>query len=407
MAAGVNRARQYGATVVTAPGTDGFDRLRVVTSPFSRADQWAQTATAGGPRLPDLLPAVLQGPGPQGLAWWQWLALPLFVVIALAVGRGLGAITSGLLHRAFRRTPTRWDERLLDPVAPAINVLWASAVFRAAMPWLELHDTAHALVTAAIAAVGIIAVFWALWRSVDVVVELTIEKSWGADASARSMILVGGNLLKTAVVLVGGVSTAAAFGYPVATIVAGLGIGGIAFAFGAQKTVENLFGSIALATDQPLRVGDVVKVEGVEGQVEQIGARSTRLRTADRTLVTIPNGRLADSRIESLAARDRLRMAATVMLAYGTTEAQVRQVIEGIEQRLRAQPLVWPDVVVARLANLGPTSIDIEVMCWFLTSDFDAFRNARQEVLLAIIGVVEQAGARFVTPPAVTPLATP
>ena len=221
------------------------------------------------------------------------------------------------------------------------------------------------------------------------------------------MIIVGGNLLKAAVVLLGGVSTAAAFGYPVTTVVAGLGIGGIAFAFGAQKTVENLFGSIALATDQPLRVGDVVKVEGVEGQVEQIGARSTRLRTADRTVVTIPNGRLADSRIESLATRDRLRMTTTVMLAYGTTEAQVRQVIDGIEHRLRTQPLVWPDVVVARLANLGPTSIDIEVLCWFATSDFEAFRTARQEVLLAIIGVVEQAGARFVTPPAVTPPAAP
>ena len=106
-------------------------------------------------------------------------------------------------------------------------------------------------------------------------------------------------------------------------MLAGLGIGGIAFAFGAQKTVENLFGSLALAADQPLRVGDTVRVDGIEGQVETIGARSTRFRTADRTLVTIPNGRLADSRIESLAWRDRLRMATIVMLGYGTTEAQV------------------------------------------------------------------------------------
>jgi MscS family membrane protein len=380
-----------------------------VTSVFSRAEVWAQTATParGGPRLPDLLPPVLHQIGPYDLAWWQWLALPLFVAAALAVGRILGAVSGGVLQRVFRRTRTRWDERWLGRVASALTVLWAAMVFRVAMPWLELHDAAHAVVTALLSAVVVITVFWTLWRSVDVIVELTIEQAWGADASARSMLIVGGNLLKTAVLLIGGVSTAAAFGYPVATVLAGLGIGGIAFAFGAQKTVENLFGSIALATDQPLRVGDVVKVEGVEGQVEQIGARSTRLRTADRTLVTIPNGRLADSRIESLAARDRLRMSTTVMLAYGTTEAQVRQVIDGIEHRLRTQPLVWPDVVVARLANLGPTSIDIEVLCWFLTSDFDAFRNARQEVLLAIIGVVEQAGARFVTPPAVTPPAAP
>ena len=143
-------------------------------------------------------------------------------------------------------------------------MLWAAAVFRAAMPWLELHDAAHAFVDRACSPPArVVAVFWALWRSVDVVVELTVEQSWGADASARSMLIVGGNLLKAAVLAVGGVSTAAAFGYPVATIVAGLGIGGIAFAFGAQKTVENLFGSIALATDQPLRVGDVVKVDDV------------------------------------------------------------------------------------------------------------------------------------------------
>jgi MscS family membrane protein len=380
-----------------------------VSRGFARLDLWAQSATpASGPRIPDLLPSMFDGIGPHGLAWWQWLALPIFVAAALAIGRLFGALTRSLLQRAFRRTPTPWDERWLARVASALHVLWATAVFRAAMPWLELHDAAHAVVTAALTAVGVITIFWALWRSVDVVVEFTVERSWGADASARSMIIVGGNLLKAAVLMIGGVSTAAAFGYPVATVVAGLGIGGIAFAFGAQKTVENLFGSIALAADQPLRVGDVVKVEGVEGQVEQIGARSTRLRTADRTVVTIPNGRLADSRIESLATRDRLRMSTTVMLAYGTTEAQVREIIDGIDRRLRAHRLVWPDVVVARLANLGPASIDVEVMCWFQTSDFDAYRDARQELLLAIIGVVEQAGARFVgPPPAVNPPAVP
>jgi MscS family membrane protein len=228
---------------------------------------------------------------------------------------------------------------------------------------------------------------------------VTVEQSWGTDASARSMIIVGGNLLKAAVVVVGAVTTAAALGYPVGTVAAGLGIGGIAFAFGAQKTVENLFGSIALATDQPLRVGDAVKVDDVTGQVEAIGTRSTRIRTADRTLVTIPNGRLADSRIESYAARDRLRMATTVMLAYGTTEAQLRQVLDGIDAVLHQHPLVWPDVVVARLANLSAAAIDIEVMCWFQTSDFEVFRSCRQEALLGIVGVVERAGARFAAPP--------
>ncbi len=382
-----------------------------MTNVLSRADGWAQAATLGSgiPRIPELMPPVLQGMGPYGLAWWQWLALPIFVAAALAVGRVLAAITRGVLQRAFRRTSATWDERWLAQVAPTVTVLWATAVFRLALPWLDLHDTAHRIVAAATTAASVVAVFWALWRSVDVVVEVSLDRPWGAQASARSMLSVGGHLLKVFVVVLGGISTAAAFGYPVATMLAGLGIGGIAFAFGAQKTVENLFGSLALAADQPLRVGDTVRVDGIEGQVETIGARSTRFRTADRTLVTIPNGRLADSRIESLAWRDRLRMATIVMLGYGATEAQVRAVVDGVESLLRRHPLVWPEVVVARVMNLSVTSIDIEVLCWFQTADYDVFRGARQEVLLGIIGVVERSGARFAPPPLppVTPPAAP
>lgn len=368
-----------------------------MTSTIAPAQVWAQTAGAPAGRWnPDHLPAVLQGAGPFGLAWWQWAAVPLLLLVAFVLGRLLGAVTRSLLHRTFQRTASTVDERWLSSVAPALTALWTTAVFKLGLPWLELPAGVEQRADVFLSAAVVIAGFWTLWRSVDALVELTVERSWAArDASARSMLIVGGNLLKVAVVVTGAVTTAAAFGYPVATLVAGLGIGGIAFAFGAQKTVEHLFGSIALATDQPCRVGDVIKVEDLVGQVEQIGTRSTRIRTPDRTLVTIPNGRLADLRIESYAARDRMRLATTVTLAYGATESQLRQVIGGIEAVLRAHPLVWPDVAVARLANLGTASIDIEVLCWFQTTDFEVFRTCRQDVLLAILRVVKEAGVTF------------
>jgi MscS family membrane protein len=377
--------------------------------------EWAQSAgaaPAGGRWISGRLPAILQGQGPHGLAWWQWLALPVLVLAALAIGRLLGALTSSLVQRSFRRTASTVDERWLSSVSPALTALWATAVFRAGLPWLELPDGAERVVGSLVSAAVVVAVFWTLWRSVDAFVELTVERTWAAeDASARSMLIVGGNLLKMAVALTGAVTVAATFGYPVTTVVAGLGIGGIAVAFGAQKTVEHLFGSIALATDQPCRVGDVVKVDDLVGQVERIGTRSTRLRTADRTIVTIPNGRLADLRIESYAARDRMRLATVVMLAYGASESQLRQVVGGIEGVLRAHPLVWPEVAVARLGNLGAASIDIDVQCWFQTTEFEVFRTCRHEVLLGILRVVEESGARFAqighpmaAPPAPAPL---
>ena len=342
------------------------------------------------------LPDVWHSMGPRGLMWWQWLALPLLVVGAWAAGRVLGALVRGLLLRVARRTASMWDERWLERIGPALTSVCATVVAGVALPFLELPAGAARLGVNLLTALGVVAVFWMVWRSVDTLIEMIVERSWAAgDPSARSMLLVGGNLLKAAVMVTGAVTTAATFGYPVTTVVAGLGIGGIAFAFGAQKTVEHLFGSIALATDQPCRVGDTVKVDDIIGTVEHIGARSTRIRTLDRTIVTIPNGRLADSRIESYALRDRIRLGTTITLGYGASAAQVRQVVTGIEDLLRAHPLVWQDVVVARLANLGPATIDIEILCWFATTDYDAFRIAREDVLLAVMGVVEASGAHF------------
>lgn len=373
--------------------------------------RWSAALAQAGPWLPDRLPQALYGYGPKGLLWWQWLAVPILLAAAWILGRLLGAITCGLLQRIFRRTASNWDERWLGRIGPGLTWWWAAIVFKIFQPWLELHAAGERAAESLISAAVVVTTFWMLWRSVDVLTELTVERRWAAeDASARSMIFVGGNLLKTAVMALGVVSTLGAFGYPVTTIVAGLGIGGIAFAFGAQKTVENLFGSIALATDQPLRVGDMVRVDDVVGQVERIGARSTRIRTPDRTVITIPNGRLADSRIESYAVRDRLRLATTIGLAYGTSETQLRQVIAGIDGVLRAHPLVWPDVVVARLVSLGASSVDVEILCWFTTTDFEIFRDARQEVLLAIVKLVEDSGAAFampIVPPAPPPPARP
>jgi MscS family membrane protein len=196
----------------------------------------------------------------------------------------------------------------------------------------------------------------------------------------------------------GAVSVLASLGYPVAGLLAGLGVGGLALALAFQKTGEHLFGSIALAVDQPFRVGDFVKVEDFVGTVETIGLRSTRFRTLDRTLIAIPNGLLADMRLESFTARDRMRLACTVGLVYGTTAAQMRQVLEGLESVLRAHPKIWSEAVVVRFKELAAYSLDIEVMAWFETPEWSEFQLIRQEVLLQFMDVVERAGTSFAFP---------
>jgi MscS family membrane protein len=216
--------------------------------------------------------------------------------------------------------------------------------------------------------------------------------------SARALLALAVRAGKILVLAVGLVSALSQLGYPVAGLIAGLGVGGLAVALAAQKTVENLFGSISLAVDQPFRVGDFVKVEDFTGMVEMIGLRSTRFRTLDRTIVTVPNGRLADMRIESFAPRDRLRLAFTAGLVYGTTAAQVREIVQGFEAALRAQPKLWPDALTVRLKEITQTSLDIEVQAWFTTTDFPEFQGIRQELLLGFLALVEGAGTSFAVP---------
>jgi MscS family membrane protein len=398
-------------SVGTVPGPEGrTDRVYLVRVSSAEGGYWAFS-----PRtvahidewydsledrwIRDSLPRVLLRHGPRGLLLWQWLALPVLFVISLAVGRVLGAITRAVVHQVSKRTPTRWDDRALARLAPAVTLLWAVGVGAALLPSLALVPAAHRFVRSLLGASATLSIFFGLWRSVDVWVDFLLERPWAAEnASARSMLSVGGHLLKALVVVVGVVATIAAFGYPVTTVLAGVGIGGVALAFGAQKTVENLFGSLALAADQPLRVGDFVRVDDFVGTVERIGMRSTQIRTLDRTLITIPNGQLSDKRIESFAARDRIRFATTIGVVYGTTHEQMDRVLKGLEDVLRSHPRIWPDTVIVRFVGFGRSSLDIEVMCWFQTTDYDEFRVLREEALLGFMRVVEDAGTGLAFP---------
>jgi MscS family membrane protein len=159
-----------------------------------------------------------------------------------------------------------------------------------------------------------------------------------------------------------------------------------------------LFGAFSLGADQPFAVGDFVRIDDLLGTVEAIGLRSTRVRTLDRTLVSIPNGKLADMRLETFAVRDRLRLACTVGLVYGSSVAQIRAVLAGIDSVLRQHPKIWQDTVIVRFKEFGESSLNVEVMAWFQTSDWGEFLAIREDTLLQFLEVVEREGSSFAFP---------
>lgn len=349
--------------------------------------------------IENMPPALLRS-GPKDLLVWQWIALPLLVILAWGVGRALGWVTQMLLGRLAARTSGTWDDALLVKLRRPIRGFWALLALEAVLPWLALYEPAEAFLRKVLRALLFVTFFWGLLRSVDVIGDFLVnhwEKTKDAHGM-RAVVPVASSILKIFVAVMALIVILSEFGYPAASLITGLGVGGVALALAAQKTVENLFGSVSIGVDKPFRVGDFVKIEEFVGTVELIGLRSTRIRTLDRTIITIPNGRLADMRIESFTARDRIRLAFKLGLVYETTAAQMREVLEGVERALREHPKIWSDAVVVRFESFGESALNIQVMAWFTTSDFDEFQLIRQEVLLQFMDVVERAGTAFAFP---------
>jgi len=349
--------------------------------------------------LLDRLPAPLLRVGPKELQYWQWLALPLVLIVAWVFGHLLSRVTARVLRSIAARTQTEWDDQVLLGIGAPLTLSWAVAATYLLVPWLTLPESAEAFLNRSMRAVLFLAFFWFLARGVELARQVIASSPWGREhAVSRSLLPLGARVGKVVLWAIALVALISELGYPVTSLVAGLGVGGLAVALAAQKTVENLFGAFSIGADQPFREGDFVRVEDFVGTVEAIGLRSTRFRTLDRTLISIPNGKLAEMRLESYTARDRLRLACTIGLVYDTSQACLRGVLEGFERALRQHPKIWPDTVVVRFSGFGASSLDIEIMAWFQTSDWNEFQLIRQEVLLSFMGVVEQHKSSFAFP---------
>jgi MscS family membrane protein len=182
------------------------------------------------------------------------------------------------------------------------------------------------------------------------------------------------------------------------TALAGLGLGGIAIALGAQKSVENLLGAIFLLTDKALAVGDFCCVANRLGVIEDITLRSVRLRTLDQTLVSIPASVLAAANIENFTTRGKILIQTTLRLRYGTSAVRLRAIVEQIHSLVVTHPELEAEGSRVRVTNFGEKAIEIELFVYVRTADYDRFAAVREDVLLTAAAIVESAGSALAHP---------
>jgi MscS family membrane protein len=332
--------------------------------------------------------------GPHELRWWQWLALAPLVLSGFLVAFAITRLSRLAIKHWLPTHSSVMFRKLRGPVTLAWTVITSYAL----LPWLGLYEPADEFVRRGMSATLLAALFWALWQAVELSQHTVSSAHWAKNSTtAASLLMLGARLGKFVVAAFAFVAVLAELGYPVTSLITGLGIGGIALALAAQKTVENLFGAFSLAIDQPFREGDTIQVDTITGTVEAIGLRSTRIRTADRTLITIPNGKLAEMRVETITARDRMRFYCVLGVMHSPAE-QIRQILHGVEGLLRADSLVATDSISVRLIGLTDSAMNLEIVAMLQTSDNSKFLEGRQGLLLGIIEVVDRSGSALAHP---------
>ncbi len=246
---------------------------------------------------------------------------------------------------------------------------------------------------------AVLGVTWLLLRMTNVVSEVMEErlKSRGEKA-ALALLPLGRRLVKAVIWGLAFLGMFQNLGFDITGLLAGLGVGGIAVALAAQKSIENLFGGATLLVNQPIRVGDYCKFGAMAGTIEDVGLRSTRVRTLDRTLITVPNSEFSQTQIENFGVRDRIRLYALLGFRYETTPDQFRYLLSELRSLLWSHPKIDTETVRVRFVGFGAYSLDVEVAAYGLTSDWKEFLAIREDIFLRMMDIVKNSGTSFAFP---------
>jgi MscS family membrane protein len=336
---------------------------------------------------------------------WSWLVVAASVAGALLLAWLLTRLLDVLVHAALKRVVRGFVwERWAPLFVPARWVVFGVAQLVATGYFLTVNQR---YLGARIAwAITIAAVTWTAVRFFG-----TFVRKWTANLERLNttervaLVRLVGRLLQAVAVIIGGLALLQSIGINLTPVLAGLGVGGIAVALASQKTLENLFGGMMVIGDSPIRIGNFCRVGTMTGTVEDIGLRSTRIRTLGRTVISIPNADMAIQSIENFATRDKILFNQTFTLRHETTADQLRFVLAGARTILYQHPRVESATARVRLLKLTPTGLDVELFAYVTATEFEEFLAIQEDVLLRLMDTIEAGGTALAVPSQTTYLA--
>jgi len=327
------------------------------------------------------------------------LLAALVLLFVWGLRKVLAAIVVAPLRRVAERSRRRWDDVLLDTVVIPARVLMIALGLAIGAEILQLDPTTDTFVQHLIRTLVILALFLGGIRAVDIIAPSSVRLFGITGLSISERLLP---FLRTAFKLLFIVLAALVivqeWGYDASGLIAGLGIGGLAISLAAQDTVKNLFGFTTIVGDQPFTVGDFIKTPDVEGTVEHVGVRSTRIRQLDQAFVTVPNSVLANSAILNWSRLSKRWINMTLRITYDADRQAMLTLLENLRAMLKGREYVDADSVLVRFIHFGDAGMEILIRCYVLLAEWDAFTAERETINLEIMRIVEDLGLHIAFP---------
>lgn len=332
----------------------------------------------------------------------RYLIAFLVVLVSLVARRVFDRVVARWLHKWAEKTSFRYDDILISSLVPPVNALVFSlgiffAIFSFTLP-TDPYDFPRIIAQAYHVTLSLIGV-WAAYRLCDLVAEVTRGFLAGHDEElADHFTPLVRQAIRITVILIGGILIIQNLGYSVTSLVAGLGIGGLAIALAAQDTVANLFGTVVMFTDKPFKIGDWIRFGEVDGFVEEFGFRSVKVRTWANTLLYIPNKMVTSEIIENCTSMRKRRVKMTVGVQYNSPPETVSELVRRIEELLKNDEGVNQEYMLVKFTDFGPSSLDIFIYYFTSSTAWAEHLEVRQRINLAIMGLVDELGLAFAFP---------
>jgi MscS family membrane protein len=322
----------------------------------------------------------------------------VFLLAALLLRHIVTGWVFGILKRLASRTQTTFDDKLFPALEPPIATFIALVGIFAALAVLKLSERSDLAINYGQTIAFSLVIFWGLLRAfgalLDHAQEISLRRNMGV---AAFMPWIKKSLI-TLFVVVGGLMVVQSLGYDVKALLAGLGIGGLAFALAAQDTLANVFGSIVVAIDQPFKIGEFVQIGANAGAVEDIGVRSTKLRRADKALVVVPNKTVAAEAVLNFSRFTGRRADQVLSFTYGSNPEQLAGLVEDIRALLKSEPEIDPASVLVFFRDFNTSSLDVWLAYNSKGPDFVQHMNLRQRLNLQYMRMAAARGLSFALP---------